>query len=196
MTRLIACLVLLLGSTGCHLLYKEKFVDPEYDLRDSQLIVVPFRDLDHWYYEVAEGRELAKFVMVELQRECDLEVVGGAEVENAVWDNVEEVDWTEVGKSVEADFVLYGTIRELRNDTRGVVGFLRGTVRVDLSVWDVEKGELAFERRVQTIYPEDVESGDIGVTFEQSRAELRKQLFARAAKKVSATFCGEWVDRY
>ncbi|MEM7260721.1 MAG: hypothetical protein AAF488_01935 [Planctomycetota bacterium] len=196
MLRLTACVIVLLTTVGCDMLKEKKFVEPNFDLRDSQIIVVPFRDLQHWYYEVEEGRELAKFIVADLQRECDLDVVGGAEVENAVWEDVEAVDWAEVGRSVNAKYVLFGVIRELRNDSRGMVGVLRGTVSVDLSVWDVEKDEVAYRERIQKIYPDNVESGEIGVSFEQSHRELREQLFLRVAKRVSATFCGEEVDRY
>ena len=192
----VAVSFFLSGCSPFALLYREKFVEPDYDLRDERVVVVPFKDLRKWYFEVAEGRDLATGISARLSTEGGVEPVGGKKIHEAVWDNVDEVDWTAVGELVDADYVLYGTIREFHNDARGVVGIVRGRLTLDLLVWNVEEDRLAFQAPIEIIYPEDIESGEIMVSMEQSDRELRIKLFAKAIKKIGALFCGEWVDNY
>ncbi len=201
MTRLTAfgLILLAISTSGCSifgLLYREKFVDPDYDLTDRKVVIIPFKDMRKWYFEVPEGRDLATGIAARLASEGDVEPVGGKEVHEAVWDNVDEVDWAEVGELVGADYVLYGTIREFRNNAKGVVGVMRGRLRLDVSVWDVKLDKLAYQAPIETIYPEDIESGDIMVSMEQNERELRIKLFGKAIRKIGAMFCGEWVDTY
>jgi hypothetical protein len=121
-------------------------VKPRVDLAKKTLLVVPFSDPEHAYFDSADGVELAELIIGEVRQ-------GAPKVRLVELDqlrrlyagqDLESVGWTTVGAAVKADCIMVGrivsfTVRDPRNPN-----FLLGNLTLDLKVIRVADGSVIF----------------------------------------------------
>ncbi len=192
------CLVggVLCGASGCASLWSEKKLSPELDLRRQNVVMVPFKQGNRWYFESEAGAEFSRFLFLHLQRDCKgFQEVSDTQVEEEIATNLDEkVPWASVGSRVDADYVVFGTIEKISFDSQEVYGMFQGRVVATCKVWDVRADRQVFSRRVAVQYPENPDHGGVIVSFEQNRPEVQRKLFLLATKKLVLLFCGGTIE--
>ena len=182
------------GTTGCLWIFNQEFVEPEFDIRDTYVAVMPFRHQKFWYGETEEGRQVANFIGYKIQAECDaVTQIHAEEAEAALADNVEEpVPWKELGLIAGADYLIYGTIRSLKMRNPQVIAVLSGEMVCVVKVYNVKRDLVEYEREIVVRHPKDPTGGEIEIAFEQNEPTVKRKLYALAGERVTRLLCG-WV---
>ena len=135
------------------------------------------------FSDASSARELATLVDTQLKQNVrKVNVIGQQEV--ARWlDENSWVDYPTLGKALDADFVVGIDLEEFRLHEGSTL--YRGRATAAVRVFDVRKGEIAFEKRIDDIqFPTN---GAIPVT-DRSEAQFRAMFLDMVAKRVSRCF--------
>jgi hypothetical protein len=135
------------------------------------------------FSDASSARELATLVDTQLKQNVrKVNVIGQQEV--ARWlDENSWVDYPTLGKALDADFVVGIDLEEFRLHEGSTL--YRGRATAAVRVFDVKKGEIAFEKRIDDIqFPTN---GAIPVT-DRSEAQFRAMFLDMVAKRVSRCF--------
>ena len=170
----------------------DKHVPPVYDIRGKRVFVVPFRYGNHWHYDSKEGNRLGQSLEVALQSDCGgLETVRDRPVHEMIRrDLSDEVDWLAYGRRVMVDYLIVGEIEELGYDTPEFVGMFQGRIRLRYEVWNIRAGDRGYVRQVELRVPENPESGEVYISFEQTKDEIETALLAEAGRRIAGHLCG------
>ncbi len=195
--RVLSIALALCGATGCSWFWMEEFIEPRYDVRDKRIFLLPFRDGDLWYGESATSRDLYREAYFQLQECAGTDLVTAPEVEAEVYDYTggSAPPWTELGRRVEADILLFGDIISEVYETPKVVAMKQGKMHLRFTVWDVELGRMVIEQQVYVTYPKGNQSAVEHLDFEQTEPELRRRLVATAAEEIQHLLCGHTVSK-
>jgi hypothetical protein len=152
-------------------------------LKGTHVAVVcrPIVELE--FSDASSARELATLVDTQLKQNVrKVNVIGQQEV--ARWlDENSWVDYPTLGKALDADFVVGIDLEEFRLHEGSTL--YRGRATAAVRVFDVKKGEIAFEKRIDDIqFPTN---GAIPVT-DRSEAQFRAMFLDMVAKRVSRCF--------
>lgn len=172
---------------------------PEVNLGESRILVVPFQERSRsvstlrWHYESSEGIRLARLLTYEMSNNCPtLTPLSDVGVEDMIFhSDTEEINWTEIGNTLNATHVLTGRIEKISYSDPRTPGMLQGRMVVRWWVYRVFDGHQVASREFSIRIPEDPESGKIYISFESSERELLAALQARMAKVIGRTLCGE-----
>ena len=191
---LLVGVAVLMGVPGCLWVFQQEFVEPEFDIRDRYVMVLPFRHKKYWYGETQEGRQLALRIGYEIQAECDGVVhIHADEVEAMLANNVQEpVPWKELGTIAEADYLIFGTIRRLSLKNPRMVAMLTGELRCLVRVYNVDRDMIEYEREIEVRHPKDPSGGQIQIAFEQNEPQVKRKLYALMGTEIQRLLCG-WV---
>jgi len=135
------------------------------------------------FSDASSARELATLVDAQLKQNVrKVNVIGQQEV--ARWlDENSWVDYPTLGKALDADFVVGIDLEEFRLHEGSTL--YRGRATAAVRVFDVKKGDVAFEKRIDDIqFPTN---GAIPVT-DRSEAQFRAMFLDMVAKRVSRCF--------
>lgn len=194
-------LVLLALSAGCTKV--DKRIDPEYDIGDAQLLVIPFQQKSkapsvlRWHYESVVGTTLARAIRMQLPAACDgVYLVPDDQVSELVFHtDSDRVPWQKIGQQVGATHVLTGRIERLTFRDRRSLGMLQGRLQGYWDLFRVTDGRSVLRREFDIRVPENPETGRIYVSFETSENELQGALVARLAGRVASVLCGESIEK-
>lgn len=178
------------GGVGCNALRNERFVEPQIDIRDSSVVVLPFAEGRMWYFESAAGARFSRLFAYRLQRECGVALRADSAIDKEIQQSLDDPPpWSEWGERLGADYLVLGTIKRLEFTDDKVIGMVQGSMVVEVMVWDVEaNAPLDVPVRASGRFPEDPEEG--GAFMEHSEEELQQTLFAKTAEKLVEVFCG------
>jgi hypothetical protein len=202
MHKAVALALSLVLLPGCGI-FVEPYVtiEPKVNLaKKKRLLVVPFSDSQHLYFDSADGVELAELIIGEVQagvpkaRLVELEelrrLYGGQDLES--------VGWTTVGQALGADYVLVGRINSFTLRDPRTPNFLLGNLTLDLRVVSVADGSVVFRPpRSETVFRWS-ETGDpeIGTPeFDTTPEKIRQGTLELAARRISDYFCRRQVNR-
>ena len=197
---LLLTLSVLALESGCSRV--EKRLDPEYDIGDAQLLVVPFQQKSkapavlRWHYESVPGSTLARAIRMQLPAACDgVYLLPDDQVAELVFHtDTDRVPWDEIGQQVGATHVLTGRIERLTFRDRRSLGMLQGHLQGYWELYRVSDGKAVVRREFDIRLPDNPESGRIYVSFESSENELQGALLARLAQRVASVLCGEDIE--
>ena len=184
---LVACLGM---SAGCSSM--DERVDPRYDLRGSDVYVVPFALGNFWHCDSAEGNTLAQMLEIALTRECGgTQTVRDPEVFRRIQGDLSDrVDWLQYGRDAGVTFLVVGEIEELSLSSRQRLGMWTGVLRARYQVWNIVEGTRGYASSIEARFPAGPDSGRVVISFEEGREEVERALLAEAAKKITADLCG------
>ena len=152
------------------------------------VVVIPFKDAGHGYFESADGSELTdrtvhqmrihlpktRFVSaLPIRRKFDQTQLGDVSVE-------------ELGKTVRADMVLVGNLKEFSTQEPKTRLILRGTCEIDLMLFDVGTKSEVWKRSLTIHYPERGSGGSQGPPFSCSCHLLNPRAWRRFATQTPA----------
>ncbi len=189
------------GTWGCSKV--EKRIDPEVDIGEAQVLVVPFQQKTRspsvlrWHYESELGNTMARAIRMQLPASCeDVQLVSDERVRDLVFHtDTDAVPWSEVGRKVAASHILTGRVELLSFRDRRSVGMLQGRMQGYWELIRVSDNRSICRREFDIRVPENPETGRIYVSFETSENEVQGALVARLARQVSAVLCGDTVNR-
>lgn len=187
---LVLCLLFAGGTIGCNI--TEDRVEPDYDLRGADVFVVPFSHGYDWHYESKTGNRLGQTLEVALANDCGgLKTIRNKPVQSEIrTDLSDKVDWLSYGERVEAEYLIVGEIDKITYDNPRLVGMLQGYLEGRYEVWNIAEGRRDYTRQLQVRFPGDPDSGEVFISFEQSRTEIENALLATTAKEIAKHLCG------
>ena len=176
------------------------WIEPPVDVSGKALLVVPFADAEHGYFDSPEGNLLARMVVEEVRRgEPKARLVDPQEVRRLFpGKDLEAVGWKAVGQAVGADYVLAGRIETFTLRDPGNPNLYLGTIALSLKVVDTTDGSVVWSatpaearyRWSATGHP------DIGTpVFDVTEAEVRQKTLLLAAQHMGDIFCRRKVTR-
>lgn len=189
---LAGCVVLGFGCwlAGCGTVFEERVSEPEYDLRETALLIPPFGEGKLWHYESTPGQRLARMVSLSLQDSCDAALVDDGYVASQISSEFDDpAPWGLWARKCGATHVVLGTIRELQFGGGEVLGVVQGRLVVDVTVWSAKDDQpLYTSPQIALTFPENPDQ-DPGIGL--SRNDIVDRLMARATQRISALLCGE-----
>ncbi len=176
--------------TGCSAI--DQYVPPVYDIRGSTVLIVPFRNGNHWHYESKEGNRLGQAIEAAMGSECGgLKTIRDRAIQNEIrTDLTDEVNWLDYGRRSRVDYLIVGEIDKVSFENPQMVGMFQGDLRAHYEVWDIQQGIRGFARTLQLRFPEGPDSTEVFISFEQSREEIETALMAEAGRKIAGLLCG------
>lgn len=198
MLLLVLAAPVLASLSGCTILnmIMGDYVEPEFDIRDTVILVPAFRDGRGYHYESARGDAVGNAVAHQFQSEGGCQLVSDHEIEDAIirGDYSDPPPWGEIGKEYEVDFVVVGWLRSVKISDGDVIGMLRGTAEVKIEVWDTRTNRVAHKKTFTSKYPEDTNK-EVTAIFDITEDELERKLLSQVAVKISRLYCGEHKRR-
>lgn len=173
--------------TGCNP-HKTVIREAQYDIGSRSMVVIPFRDEMHTYFESRDGVDLAMAVVGEMRKRGAATNMKPSHLVRAMFPgkDLEQVGWDAVGKKVGAGLILTGSIRTFTLKDPGHIMLRRGTCELDFFIYDVETGTIACVfPSLAVFYPE--RGGPIAAS-DIEEATLRRKLIAIAAHEVVKKF--------
>ena len=91
----------------------------EIKLRPGTVLVVPLRDKENYYYDSLDGGGAADGAILTLAANCpqlapaDYSKVRGL-IRSDIMNDGANLDWTAIGRAAEADYVVYGSVDDIR----------------------------------------------------------------------------------
>lgn len=176
------------------------WIEPEVDVSDKALLVVPFSDAENSYFASADGNLLAQMVIEEVRRGAPkTRLVDPEEVRRLFTGReLEAVGWKTVAQAVGADYVLVGRIDTLSLRDPGNPNLYLGTVALALKVvaaadgsivWSATPAEARY-RWSATGHP------DVGTpVFDVTEEQVRRNTLLLAARRIGDVFCRRRVTR-
>ena len=192
---LLLMTVIMSGVTGCNI--TEERVDPDYDLRGADVFVVPFKHGYDWHYESKTGNRLGQTLEVALANDCGgLKTIRNKPVQGEIrTDLSDKIDWLSYGQRVGCQYLIVGEIDKITYENPRLVGMLQGYLTGRYEVWDMKEGRRTYTRQLQVRFPGDPDSGEVFISFEQSRTEIENALLATTAKEIAKHLCGYVRDK-
>lgn len=186
-------LALAFGTSGCS--STQHVIEPEFQIEEARLMVVPFRTQRLWHYESPEGNALARIVRLALQRQCDeVLLVADEPVADAIHSVLEErVPWQQIGQQAGATLILTGKIDRTTFSDPKTPGMLQGRLVGDYQIHDVASGRVVFRREFRIRVPENPETGRVYISFEQSEEDILRAMQGKLGVQIGQTLCG-FVD--
>jgi len=160
----------------------------EYEIGGRSIVVIPFRDERHTYYESSDGVDLATAVKGELIRTNAARNVRSDEPvrTSLAGKDLDSIGWAEVAKQAGAQLVLTGDIQRFTLKDPKAIGILRGTCKLNYFVYDAARGVVAYSvRGLEVYHPE--RGGGIPES-EVDQEKLRSDLLSITALKVVQKF--------
>jgi len=160
----------------------------EYEIGKKPIVVIPFRDEGHTYYESRDGVDLATAVTGELiQRGAASNVKLDPQVESAFeGQDPSRVVWADIGKKAGAELVLFGILERFTLKDPKTIGIVRGTAIVDFFIYDVKKDAIVYSKRGLEVYHPETGAGI--AESDISSEKLRRILLAKTAMKIVQKF--------
>jgi len=176
-----------MGCTGV-----ERMVEPAYDIRGRVVLVVPFRYGNFWHYQSKEGNRLGQSLEVALGANCgSFEAIRNRPIQKEIEGDLSDVvDWLDYGRRAGVKFLIVGEIERVRLENPKMVGMWQGQIRAKYEVWDIVAGQKGYSRTIEHRFPENPDSGQVFISFEQSKEEIETALLANTAKKIAGHLCG------
>ena len=163
-------------------------IAPAYAIGSRSIVVIPFKDRMHAYYESRDGVDLAMAMTGELRKRGAATNIKSAGQVKTLFpgQDLDVVGWATVGRKVGADLILTGNLQRFTLRDPGHIMLRRGTCILNFFIYDVRTGTVAYmEQGLSTYVPEfgpPIADSDI------SEEELRKRLIANMALKVVKKF--------
>ena len=185
----LPCLVALLAGCG-------GTVDARVPLKGRRLLVIPFRQGSAAEFDSPLGRDLAQALNAalapNLPRKAALLDFRDAERLLPVPRGA-LVDWPRLGRTLRADLVLLGEIREHRLRDPKTTGLQRGTLVVDYRVLDAAAGAVRLTVPGRTFhFPPDNSGSEEGFNFGMDAfadpAKVSRGLMDAAAEGIAEDF--------
>jgi len=201
MRRFLLLGLVMVALPGCPLFIPPYVtVEPEVDLKDKTLLVVPFSDAENTYFASPDGVALASMITQEVRRGAKkARVVDPAEVQRLFpGKDLETVGWQRVGQAVGADYVLVGHIDTFSVRDPKDPNLLMGTIAVRLKVVDTVDGSLVYSLMPPESRYRWSASGraDIGMSvFDVSEGQVRANTLAFATRQIGDIFCTRRITR-
>ncbi|MGE3164543.1 MAG: hypothetical protein AB7O52_06540 [Planctomycetota bacterium] len=175
---------------GCGTVFEETVTEPEFDLRETALLIPPFAEGKLWHYESTPGDRLARLVSLSLQDACDSALVDDGYVARQVMTEfADPAPWGLWARKCGATHALIGSIRDLHFGAGEVLGLVQGRLVVEVEVWGAKDDQLLYTSPpIQITFPENPDQ-DPGIGL--SRNDITDRLMAKAAQRVAALVCGE-----
>ena len=191
-TLLLGILALLLGCEAI-----DDRVPPQFDVRSSDALLVPFSKGNEWHGESKMGNNLTRAIELVLMAECEgLHSIRDREVVREIrLDLSERVDWLAYGRKVGAQFVIVGEIDEMELSSARRLGMWTGSLSARYQIWDMVTGKRGYSSGVRVQYPDSPVSGDIVIGFEENRDEVEHKLVTLAAQEIGRALCGFTPER-
>ena len=131
-------------------------VKREVNLDGKQVVVIPFKDADHGYFESPDGNDLVEKVANQMRNHMPkTRFVSALPIRKRMEaDEAEVLTPDEMGAVVRADTVLLGTLEEFSTQEPNTTGILRGTCRIELELYDVTRKQTIWSQSLTVNYPE------------------------------------------
>lgn len=182
------------GLGGCGLLSAlgfgdgDEVIDPKIPVEGKRILVIPFEGPQLPYFEDEEGRQLARAIVQDVQKNRDYTDLKSIFEK----DNLEEyitlyfphISWKKVAEMAQADWVLVGSILSFQTSRPGDVGLLRGSAVVDIRLYDRCKDRFILKERIQTRFPKRETHG----VFINSRNIIYEGLIRETAYRIGRLF--------
>ena len=134
----------------------QRTIEREVNTDGRSMVVIPFKDARHPYFESDDGSELTERVVNEMRRHMrKTRLVSSLPVRDKFDPaGMEKVGVDELGKVARADLVLVGDLKEFSTSEPKTVGMLRGTCRIEIVLFDAQKKERIWTRSLTIHYPD------------------------------------------
>lgn len=154
---------------------------PEYEIGPRAIVVIPFKDSMHTYYDSQDGVDLAMAVVGELRKRGAATNVKSADQAKVLFANqdLDGVGWAQVGRTLGADLVLTGNLQRFTLRDPGHIMLRRGTCILNYFVYDVKTGTVAYSEQGMSTYIPTF--GPPIADSDMSEEELRQRLIATTA---------------
>jgi hypothetical protein len=193
LVRLVSLLLpvtLLVSTSGCSMLLTAAYVlmpedtPPEFKgLKGKHVAVVckPIVELE--FSDAGSARELASMVGLQLERNVrKSRLINQQEVARWVDENA-WVDHATVGKALDADMVVGIDLEEFRLHEGSTL--YRGRATATVRVYDVAKGDMAFEKRIDGF---EFPANSAIPASDRSETEFRAMFLQMLSQKISRLF--------
>ena len=160
----------------------------EYEIGRKPIVVIPFRDQRHTYYESRDGVDLATVVTGELiKRGAATDVKLDPQLQSAFeGQDPDRVVWADIGRKAGAELVLFGSLDRFTLKDPKTIGIVRGTAVVNFFIYDVKKDGLVYTKRGLEVYHPETGAGI--AESDISSEKLRRILLAKTAMKIVQKF--------
>ena len=195
MRRLLLLGFVVLVLPGCPwFIPRHTTLDPEVDLTEKTLVVVPFSDADNSYFAYQDGNDLAGLVIREVSAGApEAHLVDPEEVRRLFpGRDLEAVGWQNVGQAVGADYVLVGHIESFRLKDPGNPNLYMGTIVLRLKVVNVADGLVVWSAAPQDTKYRWSASGHstVGTSIlDISEEGMRLGTLVWASRQIGDVFC-------
>jgi hypothetical protein len=195
-------LVLLPGCAWMALLDNPNTTIPaEYDLDGRSVLVVPMAEKDGQYFASDLGNTMAALLAAGLQNGMPQQghkvtvLMTAKLVERVKSGVIRPDDWETMAEVTGADRIVFARILEFRLKEPGMVNGFLGTAKLDISVYDVKKHEVVYNKIKTHKYPKsaltDVPEMDMNVT----EAEFREKTINYVTRVVGWYFYDRTVRK-
>ncbi|HUW56647.1 MAG TPA: hypothetical protein VMZ92_08435 [Planctomycetota bacterium] len=161
---------------------------PEYTIGPRAIVVIPFKDQMHSYYESQDGVDLAMAVVGEMRKRGAATNIKSADQVRALFPNqdLDTVGWGQIGRKLGTDLILTGNLQRFTLRDPGHILLRRGTCILNYFVYDVGTNTVAYaEQGLSTYIPE---FGPPIADSDMSEEELRRRVIATTALKLVKKF--------
>jgi len=179
---------------------------PKFEVDDRRLLVVPFRDLSvrygHGYGESNRGKKVVEAMRNYAERNFDPNFTDASssdlvlrELQEWSKEKITTRDWKNLMAGVDADLVLIGEIRELRNRDPRTIGIYKGTLEGGYTVIDARSGRALYSSTsIKVEYPPPKKIELPLTEFGSEGEDIEKGLLKHFGEKVGKELFGYYAD--
>jgi hypothetical protein len=191
----------LLVVLGCTALIPARVtIEPKVNLAKKTLLVVPFSDSEHAYFDSPDGVGLAELIIREVRQGAPKARVVELDELHRLYggQDLEAVGWKTVGAAVGAEYVLVGRIVSFTLRDPRTRNLLLGDIVLELKVVSVADGSVVFSPvRSETSFRwSETGDPDTGTPdFDTTPEKIRQGTLQEAGRRISDFFCARRIGQ-
>jgi len=191
-------LLVLLGCTA--LIPAHVTIEPKVNLAKKTLLVVPFSDSQHAYFDSRDGTDLAQLVIREVRQGAPKAKVVELDELRRLYggQDLGSLGWQTVGEALGADYVLVGRINSFALRDPRAPNFLLGNIVLELKVVSVADGSVVLSPLPSETTYRWSESGDADIgtpEFDTTPDRVRQGTLEEAAQRIGDYLCPREVTQ-